>query len=76
MDVITQSEAVTVYYIGFYSLLYIGVIIIQTNHLAMIPELCSSADSRARLIAIRNSMTALSNIVGFLIALLVFSFGE
>ena len=48
----------------------------QINHLAMIPELCSSEDERTSLTLIRNSTTSMANIVAYLIAFIAFSHGK
>ena len=48
---------------------------VQTAHLAMIPELFPSDDARESLTLIRNSMTAFANILGYVAALLAFTYG-
>ena len=76
IDSIQEKGGSAFYYSGFYVLFYIGYTMAQTAHLAMIPELCHTAEKRSSLIVIRNSMTAFSNILGYGIALLFFSLGK
>ena len=48
----------------------------DTSNWTMIPELSSSDDVRESLTLIRNSMTAFANILGYVAALLAFTYGS
>ena len=67
---------IIIYYSIFIIILNAGWSTAQTAHLAMIPELSSSDDVRESLTLIRNSMTALANIFGYVAALLAFTYGR
>ena len=66
----------TVYYTVITIVYQIGLSTSQISHMAMIPELSTSEEVRASLTLIRNSMTALANILGYLAALIAFSYGK
>ena len=73
----TEHETqATIYYSVFNALFQMGFSMAQINHLAMIPELCSSEDERTSLTLIRNSTTSMANIVAYLIAFIAFSHGK
>ena len=63
---------ITVFYSVFFVIYNIGFAMAQTAHLAMIPEMSSSDDTRAGLTLLRNSMTALANILAYLAAFVAF----
>ena len=54
----------------------IGWATIEMSHLAMIPELASTEDDRSSLSVVRASMIAFANILVYLIAYVVFSYGK
>ena len=54
----------------------IGAAVLNTSHLAMIPELCDSDEERMSLTLIRNTMINLANILAYIAALIVFSYGK
>ena len=64
------------YYLAITFIFNFGWATIETSHLAMIPELSPSEDARTGLSVIRNSMIAVSNIVTYFIAFIVFSCGK
>ena len=66
---------IVVYYTTFMVIFNAGWSTVQTAHLAMIPELFPSDDARESLTLIRNSMTAFANILGYVAALLAFTYG-
>ena len=67
---------IIIYYSIFIVIFNAGWSTAQTAHLAMIPELSSSDDVRESLTLIRNSMTAFANILGYVAALLAFTYGS
>ena len=74
-DLFDNLTAITAYYSLLNILHNIGFAMAQNAHLAMIPELSLSDDVRTRLTLVRNSMTSLANILGYIGALIAFSYG-
>ena len=74
-DLFDNLTAITAYYSLLNILHNIGFAMAQNAHLAMIPELSSSDDVRTSLTLVRNSMTSLANIMGYIGALIAFSYG-
>ena len=68
--------AIVVYYSAFWILYNIGFPMSNTSHLAMIPELCDSDETRMSLTLIRNGLVNLTNILAYIAALIVFSSGK
>ena len=74
-DLFDNLTAITTYYSLLHVIMNIGFAMAQNAHLAMIPELSLSDDVRTRLTLVRNSMTSLANILGYIGALIAFSYG-
>ena len=70
-----KTETVA-YYSALWILYNIGYPMSNTSHLAMIPELCDSDETRMSLTLIRNSMINLTNILAYIAALIVFRSGK
>ena len=73
LDVIENLLEITVLYSVFSVIHNIGFATVQTAHLAMIPEMSSSDDTRASLTLLRNAMTALANVLAYLAAFVAFA---
>ena len=67
---------IVVYYSAFWILYNIGFPMSNTSHLAMIPELCDSDETRMSLTLIRNCMVNVTNILAYIAALIAFSSGK
>ena len=75
VDLFDNITAITAYY-SLVNIIYnLGFAIVQNAHLAMIPELSLSDDVRISLSLVRNSMTSLANILGYVGALIAFTYG-
>ena len=71
-----HKTEIIIYYSAFWMLANIGAAVLNTSHLAMIPELCDSDTARMSLTLIRNTMINLANILAYIAALIVFSSGK
>ena len=71
-----HKTEIVIYYSACWMLLNIGAAMLNTSHLAMIPELCDSDEARMSLTLIRNTMINLANILAYIAALIVFSYGK
>ena len=71
-----HKTEIIIYYSAFWMLANIGAAVLNTSHLAMIPELCDSDETRMSLTLIRNGMVNLTNILAYIAALIVFSSGK
>ena len=76
LDIDEHKTEIVIYYSAFWMLYNIGFTISNTSHLAMIPELCDSDEARMSLTLIRNTMINLANILAYIAALIVFSYGK
>ena len=74
-DLFDNLTVITAYYSLLHIILNIGWAMVQIAHLALIPELSLSDDVRTSLTLVRNSMTSLANIMGYIGALIAFSYG-
>ena len=76
LDMDKHKTEIVVYYSAFWLLYNIGYPMSNTSHLAMIPELCDSDETRMSLTLIRNGMVNLTNILAYIAALIVFRSGK
>ena len=76
LDMDEHKPDIVIYYSAFWGLWACGAAMLNTSHLAMIPELCDSDEARMSLTLIRNSMINLTNILAYIAALIVFSSGK
>ena len=76
LDIDEHKTEIVIYYSACWMLLNIGAAMLNTSHLAMIPELCDSDEARMSLTLIRNTMINLANILAYIAALIVFSYGK
>ena len=76
LDIAVHEAEIVVYYSLFWILYNIGYAMANVSHLAMIPELCDTDETRTSLTLIRNSMISFVAILANLAALIEFSSGK
>ena len=76
LDIVKQKAEIVVYYSAFWILYNIGYAMANISHIAMIPELCHSDETRTSLSLIRNSMINLTNVLAYLASLIALSSGK
>ena len=76
LDIDEHKTEIVIYYSAFWGLWACGAAMLNTSHLAIIPELCDSDEARMSLTLIRNSMVNCTSILAYIAALIVFNSGK